>query len=83
MSDLKGTLERAGFYLPQTPEVNWPKVLADPSVPIVCTDNFARAAEMCRMGVPAIGVRGCSEQQLAALLRVAGADVTVGKTRMH
>ncbi len=55
--------QRAGSgtaaYLPQYPEIHWPHVALDPSIPIIFTEGEFKALETCRKwGAPTIGLGG-------------------------
>jgi len=53
----------AQVYVPRWPETDWPKLLSDPTRPIIVTEGELKAAKACKQGFPCLGLGGVNMWQ--------------------
>ena len=66
---------KCGFFLPEVPGFDWPAIMQSPRIPLVVTNDPAKALRFCLSGQPAIAITGVSKATITKLLCNAGALV--------
>ena len=70
-------IDKAQIFFPPVAGLDWARILADPHVPIVFTNDPLKALKFCLQEQPAIAVMGMSESVVRQWLRSRGANVIV------
>jgi hypothetical protein len=65
----------ARVVVPKVAGIDWSRIMADPSIPLVITNRPCQAEHLCRLGQPAIAIMGASEATVMKWLHDRGADV--------
>jgi hypothetical protein len=72
----------ANIVIPQIGGLDWERMAADPSVPLVVTNRPSIAVKLCEQGQPAIAIMGASKSAIVKWLRDRGSNV-IDKSRAH
>jgi hypothetical protein len=65
----------ARVFIPEVAGIEWSRILADPSIPLVITNRPSQALELCRMGQPAVAIMAASKVAVMKWLRDRGANI--------
>jgi hypothetical protein len=66
---------RATVIFPTVMGIDWPRIIADVTQPIVIVNRISEAIRLCESGQPTIAVTGITKGKLAKWLRKRGAKV--------
>jgi hypothetical protein len=61
--------------VPKVSGIDWSRIMADPSIPLIITNKPSQAEHLCRLGQPSIAIMGASDATVVEWLRSRGADV--------